>query len=82
VNYSLGLDIDPRLAISANAAGYAVSILAVFAPGGLGVREFTLYLFSVQNPAILLWRLITLAGDLLLGFGAVAYIRLRSLTGN
>lgn len=77
VSNSLNCTIDLGLAISANAAAFVVSILAVFAPGGIGVRELTLSLFAVQNSAIILWRLVTFTADMIIGFGAVIYIMIR-----
>lgn len=74
VNFAFGLSVNPLLIISANAAAQAASILAVFAPGGIGVRELTLSLFAASNSAIVMWRMITFAADMLLGFGAVIVI--------
>lgn len=74
VNYSLGLSVDPLFIISANAAAYVASILAVFAPGGIGIREAVLSMFSVQNSAVILWRLLTFAADVSLGAIAILNI--------
>jgi uncharacterized membrane protein YbhN (UPF0104 family) len=75
VNFALGLSVNPWLMISANTAAYVVSILAVFAPGGIGVRELALSFFSANNSAIVLWRLLTFFSDIVLGFGAIVFLR-------
>lgn len=75
VNLGLGLSVNPWLMISANAAAYAVSILSVFAPGGIGVRELTLSFFSANNSSIVLWRLVTFVSDLVFGFGAITLLK-------
>ena len=77
VGNSLNYTIDLGLAISASAAAFVVSILAVFAPGGIGVRELTLSLFAVQNSAVIMWRLLTFTADMIVGFTAVVYIKIR-----
>lgn len=74
VNLALGLPVDVWVMIAANAFAYIASILAVFAPGGIGVRELVLSLFMIQPAAVILWRLLTFVSDLVLGFGAVMII--------
>ena len=76
-NMALGLVVDPVLLISANAAAYVVSILAIFAPGGIGVRELALATYSVNNSAIVIWRLLTFLADIILGFTAAVVIKLK-----
>ena len=61
--------------IAANAIAFGASILAVFAPGGLGVRETIFTYFSVALGAIVLWRLITMAVDGVVGVVAAVMIR-------
>lgn len=77
--YSAGLPINFLLAISANAAGFVVSILAVFAPGGIGVRELTLSLFGVQNSAVVLWRLLTFTVDIVVGGVIVILLKTKKI---
>jgi uncharacterized membrane protein YbhN (UPF0104 family) len=77
-NYAFGLNPNYLLAISGNAAAYVASILAFFAPGGIGVREFVLATFSIQATAIVAWRLLTFSADMLLGFLAVLYIKYKA----
>jgi|GEM_PF-1988693 len=77
VSDSLNYTINPCLAISANAAAFVVSILAVFSPGGIGVRELTLALFSIQNSVIIMWRLLTFITDIVVGVGVITYIAIR-----
>lgn len=66
------------LAIAANSAAFALGILAVFAPGGIGVRELVFAYFSVEGSVIALWRLVTLMLDVMLG--AVAILGINRLT--
>lgn len=68
-------DISLLTAIAANSFAYVAGILAVFAPGGVGVRELFYGAFSVANPLIIGWRLLTFFADLALG--VVAQIILR-----
>lgn len=75
VNYSLGISPNIWMALAANALGYALSILAVFAPGGIGVREFVLVSLGIQNSAVVMWRILTFVADLLVGFGALAALK-------
>lgn len=77
VSDSLNYTINLSLAISANAAAFIISILAIFAPGGLGVRELTLALFAIQNSAIIMWRLLTFVADIIVGVIAIIYILIR-----
>lgn len=77
VSDSLNYTINLSLAISANAVAFVISILAIFAPGGLGVRELTLALFTVQNSTIILWRLLTFVADIIVGGVAILYILIR-----
>lgn len=72
---ALNNDADVRLMIAANAAAYVASILAVFAPGGIGVRELVLANFSVSNAAIVLWRIVTFAVDMISGLAGIVFIR-------
>lgn len=78
ISYAFNVPVNPMLMISANAAAQAISIMAVFAPGGVGVRELTLALFSINNSVIVTWRLVTFTADMILGFGAVVAIKLVS----
>lgn len=67
--------------IAANAIAFGASILAVFAPGGLGVRETIFTYFSVALGAIVMWRLVTMLLDGFLGIIAALAIR-RKLTNS
>jgi len=60
--------------IGANSLAFSASILAVFAPGGVGVREVIYAHFGIALTVIVMWRLLTLGLDILLGFSAVAKI--------
>lgn len=75
ISHSLGLSPNTWIAIAANALGYALSILAVFAPGGIGVRELVLVSFGMHGNAIIMWRILTFIADLSVGFVAVLYLK-------
>lgn len=75
VNRALGLHPDAWMVIAANAGAYAASILAFFAPGGIGIREVVLAAFSIANAPIILWRLLTFAADMTLGFASLIYVQ-------
>ncbi len=68
--------------IAANAIAFGASILAVFAPGGLGVRETIFTYFSVALGAIVMWRLITIVVDGLVGIAAAWLIRTHTKVNN
>ncbi len=78
VNASLGISQNIYISIAANAASYVISILAFFAPGGIGVREFVLNTFGIQNAPIVVWRLVTFTADMIFGLAGLVYVRLRS----
>jgi uncharacterized membrane protein YbhN (UPF0104 family) len=61
--------------IAANSVAFGASIIAVFAPGGLGVRETIFTYFSVALGAIVMWRLITIVIDALVGVIAAVLIK-------
>lgn len=60
--------------IAANTIAFSLSILAFFAPGGIGVRELVYSNFSINASAIIIWRIFTFAADMILGFAAVVFI--------
>lgn len=74
-NTSLGLTVDLAVAISINAIAYVAGIIAFFAPGGIGVRELVLVGGGMTNATIVLWRLLTLIADLVLGIVAMVMLR-------
>lgn len=75
-----GAQIDFVTAVSANAIAVSLGILAIFAPGGIGVRELVYDKFNVSNAGIILWRLLTLVIDIVVG--ALAIYRLNRLSKN
>jgi uncharacterized membrane protein YbhN (UPF0104 family) len=77
-----GQNISFSTAISANAAAMGLGILAIFAPGGIGVREFVYNKFSLALPGIVLWRLFTLVIDICVGFTSIFIINRQSKSGN
>ena len=58
--------------VRVNAGTFAASILAVFAPGGLGVREALLLEADLAPAVVVVWRIITVAFDLV--GGAIALL--------
>lgn len=73
----VGLDQQTRLveAIGANAAAIEAGIIAVFAPGGIGIRELVYGLFNVGALVIVAWRLVTTVVDMIVGPIAWGVIR-------
>lgn len=65
-------------AIGANAAAFEAGILAVFAPGGIGIRELVFGLFSIGALSIIAWRLVTAVVDIIVG--PLAWIAIRRVT--
>ncbi len=63
-------------AVALNSLAFAISILAVFAPGGLGVREALFAANGIATPAVVLWRLVTVAVDAVAGAAAIAAVSL------
>lgn len=70
-----GQDIALLTAIVANTIAVGLGIIAVFAPGGIGVREFVYVKFAIDATGIIFWRLLTLVLDISLGFLAIYFIK-------
>lgn len=51
--------------IAFQSLSYALSILAIFAPGGIGVREFVLLSAKIPQPIIIYWRAFTFCLDVI-----------------
>lgn len=64
-------------AVAANSLAMCLGILAVFAPGGIGVREFVYSKFMVTATAIAMWRILTLLIDVVVGLAAILIINRR-----
>lgn len=62
--------IEPVLPIAANSLATGFGIMAVFAPGGIGVRELIFSYLSFASGTILTWRLTTFVVDILVGVWA------------
>lgn len=78
LNYSLGFGFDGVVSLmAANNLAFAASILAFFAPGGIGVREVIFETFMVLPVTILCWRIMTFMFDMVFGIGAILLIRIR-----
>lgn len=77
-----GQQIDFASAVTANAIAVGLGILAVFAPAGIGVREFVYNKFGITNTGIIVWRLLTLLIDVVVGFMAIYWIKRTALRQN
>lgn len=75
LNQALGLSIDFTYMMAANALAFTLSLLAVFAPGGLGVREFVYRQFKINVAAVIGWRILTFGLDFILGGVAILMIK-------
>ena len=62
-------------ALTANSTAFAAGIAAIFAPGGLGVRELIYGIFTVTASTIVMWRLLTAVVDIVVGVTAWTLIR-------
>ncbi len=58
---------EPVLAIAASNLATGLGILAVFAPGGIGIRELVFHYLSFASGTILIWRLTTFTVDIFIG---------------
>jgi len=64
--------------IAFNAVSYVASLLAVFAPAGLGVREALLLQANLPTHVVVSWRVVTTVVDVMVGVGAlVAFAMMR-----
>jgi uncharacterized protein (TIRG00374 family) len=70
-----GQQLDFVTAVTANAVAVSLGILAIFAPGGIGVRELVYNKFGVASAGIILWRLMTLMVDVLVGLVAIYWVK-------
>jgi uncharacterized membrane protein YbhN (UPF0104 family) len=68
-------------AIAINALAFAAGIIAVFAPGGLGVRELVFAANGIANPPVVLWRLVTLVVDVVVGLAGIVAVRVVKSAG-
>jgi uncharacterized membrane protein YbhN (UPF0104 family) len=70
-----GQSISYVTAVAANSVAVGLGILAVFAPGGIGVREFVFSRFNISSGPIITWRLLTLIVDVIVGASAIYAIK-------
>ncbi len=61
---------EPLLSIAASNLATGLGILAVFAPGGIGIRELVFHYLSFASGTILIWRLTTFIVDIAIGIWA------------
>lgn len=62
--------------LAANTIAFSASMLAVFAPGGIGVREFVYTQYDIGALPVLVWRIVVFAIDMVVGLVAVTVIYL------
>jgi uncharacterized membrane protein YbhN (UPF0104 family) len=72
-----GTTVSLVSAIAANALAMGLGIIAIFAPGGIGVREFVYSKFSISSTGIIMWRLWTIFIDVVVGLVAILLINRR-----
>jgi uncharacterized membrane protein YbhN (UPF0104 family) len=70
----LGVNLTVFEAVSASSLAYTLGIIAFFAPGGIGVREWIFALFNIASVTVLAWRILTFLADMLLGFIGIAFV--------
>lgn len=63
------------LLIAANSIAFSLSILAVFAPGGIGVREAVYSFFSIAAVTVISWRILVFVMDFLVGIVSIFLIK-------
>ncbi len=79
--YQLGFqnnNADIVSTISAQSVSYTVSILAVFAPGGLGIKEYFLNNAGITALIVINWRLLTVAMDIIISSISIIFIYKKS----
>lgn len=75
LNKAVGDNVSFVSIVAANSIAMGLGIVAIFAPGGIGIREFIYAKFSIGAPVIILWRLLTLLIDVVLGVWAIILIK-------
>lgn len=75
LNLALGMNVNFLDFLAANTLAFSLSLLAFFAPGGIGVRELVYTYFGVSGPSIVFWRIFTFVMDFILGLGAIVVTR-------
>lgn len=79
LNLALDIQIDIFGFVLANTLAFSLGILAVFAPGGIGVREVVYNFFGVAAGAIIAWRMLTFVLDCTLGLLAIIAIKYKNV---
>ena len=78
LNNSLGFHFEYSRLIAANTLAFSLGMLAVFAPGGVGVREFVFSVFMINPTTIIYWRLVVFVVDFIVGVpSALGILRTR-----
>ncbi len=74
IGFALEAKPDIFVGIAANSLATGFGILAVFAPGGIGIRELVFSFFLYASTTILIWRLTTFTIDILAGVWSIWFI--------
>lgn len=77
VVFSIDQKFEPLASIAANSIATGLGILAIFAPGGIGVRELVFSFFMYSSTAIIIWRFITFIIDIVVGLVSMILIAKR-----
>lgn len=74
---ALGISVSILGLLAANTIAFSVSMIAFFAPGGIGVRELIYAGFGVHSVAIIYWRILVFVLDFVIGVPAILLVRRR-----
>lgn len=72
---SMGIDHGVLNTLAANTIAFSLSMLAFFAPGGIGVRELVYSKFGISNMAIIYWRILVFVVDMVVGAVSIIVIK-------
>lgn len=74
ISFAIEIKANFIVAIAANSLATGSGILAVFAPGGIGIRELVFSFFVYTSTTILIWRLTTFTVDITAGVWSIWFI--------
>ncbi|MFW5719739.1 MAG: hypothetical protein ACOCXT_01785 [Candidatus Dojkabacteria bacterium] len=57
--------------IAVQSLSYSASILAIFSPGGIGIKELVLQMTEIEDNIILNWRIVTMIIDIVVSLCAI-----------
>jgi glycosyltransferase 2 family protein len=75
LHWALGLQIEWLNVMAANTIAFSLGMLAIIAPGGIGVREVVYSYFMISSAAIIYWRILVFIVDMLVGGIAMLYLK-------